>query len=430
MKIAVIADDLTGANATGVRLSKQGFKTATMLQGWSYPSEPYDAICIDTDSRYIPPSEAERRVMEATTSMLGQGATIFCKRIDSTVRGNIGVEIVSLLETLGPKAVAVVMPSFPDSGRMTVGGYLLVNGRPVQETDVANDPLSPITQSYVPALIAEQSGWRVAHIGLDVVIDGTETVRNRLHDYIRENIRIIVIDAITNEQIETVAQAMANLEETVVAVDPGPLSAAYAKAKLGRFEQRTAKVLVTVGSTTMLTGRQLDHLVHEWGICPIYVSPERLTKNHEARGKEIERAVTEGLERMKTDAVIVVTTNHPERKKLDIAALAAAERTSEESIAKRITSGLAKIGCRLFERSAGQLGGCFSSGGDVTRALCTEAGAIGIKLKDEVLSLVAYGHFVGGIMDNLPIVTKGGLVGNVDTISTCVRFLLTKLSRS
>jgi D-threonate/D-erythronate kinase len=29
MKIAVIADDLTGANATGVRLAKYGFSTKT-----------------------------------------------------------------------------------------------------------------------------------------------------------------------------------------------------------------------------------------------------------------------------------------------------------------------------------------------------------------------------------------------------------------
>lgn len=174
MKIAVIADDLTGANATGVLLSKQGFSTATIIQGLSYPSAAYDAICIDTDSRYVSPEEAKRRVKQAVTFMLNHGVKLFCKRIDSTVRGNIGAEIDAVLDVLGEEAVAVVMPSFPASGRITVGGCLLVNGVPLQETDVARDPVSPLTQTYVPDIIVEQSRQSITHIGMDAVLSGSQ----------------------------------------------------------------------------------------------------------------------------------------------------------------------------------------------------------------------------------------------------------------
>lgn len=429
MKIAVIADDLTGANATGVLLSKQGFSTVTIVQGLPAPSVDYDAVCIDTDSRYVSPAEAGRRVADAATSMRDAGAELFCKRIDSTVRGNIGTEIDAVLNTLGEQAAAVVLPSFPQSGRITVGGYLLVHGVPVQETDVARDPVSPLRQSYVPQIIAEQSSERVAHIGMDTVLNGREAVAAQLYETVQESVRIIVVDAVTEEQVETVAAAMASLEQLFVAVDPGPLSAAFARAKFGQLE-RGPKVLVTVGSVTSLTERQLDHLIRQWDVKPVYVRPDKLAGEAEERDGEIERAVAEGLKRVQADTVVLVTTCQPGNALLDLPALARQEGTSEDSLAKRITDGLAGISRRIVERSNGAIGGCFSSGGDVTASLCAVAGAKGIELADEVLPLAAYGHFIEGYLDDMPVVTKGGLVGDETAISTCVRFLLTKLSKS
>jgi len=53
MKIGIIADDLTGANATGVRLAKVGFKGAAVVFGGDVPtSGNFTSISVDTDSRY------------------------------------------------------------------------------------------------------------------------------------------------------------------------------------------------------------------------------------------------------------------------------------------------------------------------------------------------------------------------------------------
>src|SRR5690606_42127559 len=54
-------------------------------------------------------------------------------------------------------SVAVVVASFPDSRRISSGGYLLVDSVPVQETDVAKDPQRPIKESYIPGVIQKQS---------------------------------------------------------------------------------------------------------------------------------------------------------------------------------------------------------------------------------------------------------------------------------
>ena len=61
----VVADDLTGANATGVLLKKNGFDTLTLLrdameQAASLPM--HDCLEVPTDSRSVPTAEAYDRV--------------------------------------------------------------------------------------------------------------------------------------------------------------------------------------------------------------------------------------------------------------------------------------------------------------------------------------------------------------------------------
>ncbi|GAF23704.1 candidate type III effector Hop protein [Bacillus sp. JCM 19047] len=67
--------------------------------------------------------------------------------------------------------------------------------------------------------------------------------------------------------------------------------------------------------------------------------------------------------------------------------------------------------------------GCFTSGGDVTASVCALGRANGIALKDEVMPLAAYGTFDGGYFDGLPVVTKGGLIGDKKAIYECVKFI-------
>ncbi|WP_025948742.1 four-carbon acid sugar kinase family protein [Geobacillus thermocatenulatus] len=431
MKIGVIADDLTGANATGVRLAKQGFKTATFVRNASLTNiEKYDAICVDTDSRYSPKEIAENRVRQAVNYFKQWNVKIICKRIDSTVRGNIGLEIDTVLHELGDRSVAVVVPSFPDSGRMTTGGYLLVDGIPVQETDVAKDPLTPVDQSFVPALIQQQSIHPVALIGLDVVLSGAERIPCRLKEEIGRGNRIIVVDAVNDEHIETIALAIVKIKDhIIVPVDPGPLTAYYARFYFHQ-QLETKKILMVIGSVTSLTGRQLHYLLAKTNTNPVYVNPEKLASFSTSWNEEVERAVAVGLERLETENILIVTTYHPANKLINLKALSAAEQTSEDALAKRITDGLAVISRKIIENSNYPIGGCFTSGGDVTASLCAVGRANGIEIEDEVLPLTSFGYFSGGYLEGLPVVTKGGMVGDQRSIYKSLRFLQMKINNT
>ena len=78
MKVALIADDLTGANNAGVQLAKQGFPTLTVMHDAPSMPDGYQAVCVDSDSRYVSPEEARQRVSRAARRMHERGAKLLC----------------------------------------------------------------------------------------------------------------------------------------------------------------------------------------------------------------------------------------------------------------------------------------------------------------------------------------------------------------
>lgn len=428
MKIGIIADDLTGANATGVRLSQQGFSAATMMHiEQEIDFNDVDTVCINTDTRYEKDEVIKERIKNAMANFQKWETEIFCKRIDSTIRGNIGLEIDTVLEEVGENSVAILVASFPDSGRISSGGYLLVNSIPVHQTDVAKDPQRPITESYIPAVIQKQSKNKVAHVGLDKVLSGSNMLKEALHEKINEGIRIIVVDAITDEDIETIADAMVKIKNVpIVPADPGPLTVAYAKSYFEQLVEKS-KIIVTVGSVTNLTGLQLNYLQEKTKSKPVYVNAEKVATLHrDTWNEEVNRAVNEALKRIDDHEVLIITTFKPGSTILNLQEKAEEENTTKDVLAKQISNALANITKNVIERTTYQIQGCFMSGGDITSSLCISIKAHGIKLEDEVLPLAAYGKLIGGLYPNLSIVTKGGMVGDKRSIYECVKYIKSK----
>ncbi|WP_181350848.1 four-carbon acid sugar kinase family protein [Thalassobacillus sp. CUG 92003] len=431
MKIGVVADDLTGANGTGVKLAKQGLRVVTHFHTSRITEAKQDniAVCIDTDSRYISQERARERVVGTIKELQRWGADIICKRIDSTFRGNIGQEVDALLESIESGAVGILVPSYPASQRVLTGGYLFVNGVPLQETDVANDPVQPLKHSFLPHILSEQTKHAIELIEIDTISHGSDGIEQEIAKRINAGARLIICDAVTEEHIQMIASAMRKIKANrLVPIDPGPLTDYYIQETRERQEPvRSPKMLVSVGSVTSVTKQQLDYLTSELQMQPVYVKPDRLATYSATWEQEIIRATDEAIRVLEDHSLIVITTNHPDHCLVDFKVIAKQEGVSEDKLAKRITSGLAEISKRLLRQANGQIGGCFFSGGDVTASFCERAEAEGIVLLDEVMPLAAYGEIMGGEFDGLSLVTKGGLVGDKRAIYDSVQFLRKKI---
>lgn len=304
----------------------------------------------------------------------------------------------------------------------------MVNQLPLEKTDVAKDPKTPIHTSSVAKLIGEQTDYPIGFIELDQVLKGIDSIQRAVLREKEKGSRIMVIDATTDDDILQIARAVKRTGIKTISVDPGPFTAALAEEYL---EIPTGgpgqKVMLTVGSVSNLTRTQLDQVRLRYS--PLFVNVSALNLIYdETRQGEIGDVVAKVVRDVEDYDVIGVITTSNEDEVLNLQEIARELEISEDEVSQRISDGLAEITTRVLEKTNSLIGGLFTSGGDVTVAVCKALGSAGIDVKDEVLPLAVYGRITKGKYDHMPIITKGGLIGDDKATIICVEYLLTKLS--
>lgn len=437
-RLVVVADDLTGANATGALLAAQGLRTATLIPERAEALSPtltQDVVIMSTNSRALPADEAYLRVRACLSRFKGRGASRFSKRIDTTLRGNVSSEIDAALDELGHLEMAVVVPAYPLSGRITVGGYQIVNGIPLERTPVAKDPRTPVSRSHVPSLIQDGTHRTVGHVRLEDVLQGWETISRRLVEARDCGAEMVVVDAVTNDDVQAIAQATTHLPFQVLAVDPGPFTAFVAAASgispTNDVQQgiRGRVVLALVGSVTPLTHTQIRWLKDALPNVAISIDARALAAGGSAHTEAVTAdAVARILDaisvRSSKDTVVIVESWSATEGVVDLAGLDRQMDRAPGASATNICRGLGRITRAVLDAARREVAGLYVTGGDVTFAVLEEMDCAGIEVKTEVLPLAAFGTAIGGPHDGLMIVTKGGLVGQEDAAVQCVRYLL------
>ncbi|MCR4817402.1 MAG: four-carbon acid sugar kinase family protein [Fretibacterium sp.] len=428
----VVADDLTGGNATGVLLARMGYRSHTVLNGAGLePSALRDCDCVifPTDSRAASPDEAADRVRKAAELLMGEDVKLYSKRIDSTLRGNLGSETDAMLDCLGEDFIAVSAPCFPSSGRTLVGGYLLVDGLPLHKTNIAIDPKTPVKTSDMAKLFREQSRHKVASIPLSGLMNGKHRLADEINALADAGSRIIIIDCVTDDDLNLIADAVITSGRKVLAVDPGAFTATLARKRVTPYARRERrKILAVVGSVNPNTTAQMEDLwLAQHPIANVFVETRRLLESEGEREAEIARAAAAALDKAPLNTVVTVTGDglYPENR-IDFAPYMERDGCSLDEATGRINNSLAEAARRILEAEP-LFRGLYVSGGDVTQAVCRKFGASGLELQDEVLPLAAYGLLRGGAFDGLHIVTKGGSQGGANAINLCVNYLKGKL---
>lgn len=120
-RLAVLADDLTGALDATAPFAARGIATVVSLGIEELDAAlagGADVLGVSTDSREISP-EAARAAVAACMTRLPPGLPIF-KKIDSRLKGNIAAELDAI-----PFRRALVMPAIPSFGRWVQDGRLV-----------------------------------------------------------------------------------------------------------------------------------------------------------------------------------------------------------------------------------------------------------------------------------------------------------------
>ena len=118
---------------------------------------------INTQSRGVPPDEASARVRAACRDLSAAGRTVWFKKIDSTMRGNVGAELAAVHEALAP-CVIVCTPALPEQGRTVQEGVLLVGGEPAMATAYRDEIPAAPSSAVIDIVRRQWPGCRAARL--------------------------------------------------------------------------------------------------------------------------------------------------------------------------------------------------------------------------------------------------------------------------
>ena len=416
-KYIVIADDLTGSNATCSLFKKIGLRAASILKLQGDINYDVDVISYSTASRGLDKEEAYKKVSEAIKILKNKDVLVYNKRIDSTLRGNIGTEINAMLDNLEDDRIAVVIPSYPDSGRIVVNKTMLVNGVLLENSDAGKDPKTPIKTSCVESLIQKGIKYSSTYFTLSDIAQPIEEIAKKIQEAIKKS-RVLIFDAVNNEDIIKISKAIIHSDINIVTVDPGPFTLYYSK-ELQKKNHLEKKILMVIGSVTATTKKQIEYILQEEDIFLVKMKVEDFFEK-ETCLKEIERVIAyikKGI--ASYDLFLVTTSPIGDEKKADLQKLAENLNTTVEEISKIIANTLTETVVKILKETE-KFEGVYSSGGDITIALLEKLKAIGVEIREEVIPLAAYGRLIGGDFPNLKLVSKGGMVGDEKTIKLCL----------
>jgi uncharacterized protein YgbK (DUF1537 family) len=416
-RILILADDLSGAADCGVACTQAGLDTLVLL-GADNPSTPADVLAVDLDSRGLPGPDAAVTVRRAVERLPTPRHFLF-KKIDSTLRGNPGTEIAAARAAVAAKlgnnarVIAVVAPAFPATGRITVGGRILVRGVPLERTQAWRDE----GKAQPPDLAAmlRAAGLPTCTLSLQAIRAGA--LAGALRQATADGVGAVLCDAETETDLAGIAAAGMTLGPAVVWAGSGGLARPLAAmvAREGTADRhplplpcvrRRGPVAAVLGSRAAVTREQATALAAQPGSRAVLVTPEVLCSGPAvpawtAAGRDLDEA----LDLAGDGGVVVVSI--------------AARQTGEQVLAPALCAALARLLAPRIHRA----GALIASGGETARALLGRIGVTRLRLQGKIEPGVPLGFAIGSHGLSLPVVTKAGAFGDRGTLIRCAAAL-------
>ena len=381
-KLLIVADDFTGGLDTGVQFARQGVSTRVVTHpeaGWTQTDG--QALVVVTESLHLPPRQAGALVARLVGEARQAGIPFVYKKTDSALRGNIGAELGAARAASGAEALPF-LPAFPRMRRTTRSGRHFIDGVPVSRSVFGSDPLNPVREDDVAALVAAQTDAPVWNATPDSLAPGRG---------------ICVVDAETDDDLLRAGRRLKALG--ALSVSAGCAGFAAFLPELLELEAGPAPalpelgdgLLVVCGSVNPITRAQLDR-AEAHGFRRARLTPEaKLEPGAEA-------PTLPGKWR-------ILDANDPEPDNAPTRAYAAARGWDMEEVRRRITASLAGM---LKSLAAGRDEALLITGGDTLAACLDALNCQSIEPLLELYPGVVLARCVTGARTRLVIAKSGG----------------------
>lgn len=375
MKIAVIADDLTGALDTGIQFTQWGFKTKVVE---TPEGENNQVIVINTETRNKDPEQAYSILLNLADKL--RNYDIIYKKIDSTLRGNPGPETEAILKATQEKRV-IFTPTYPATARSVKEGHLYVGDQAVTDTAYVNEYRTKT--SYIPEILNVKTPVHICKNLSKIPENG-----------------IIVFDSVNEQDLINIA-----CKRTRVLAGSAGLADALCQTL-----RNPPPVLSIIGSMRSESRVQALQQRNRLGaeIIPINV----INALKSMPQCEILAKAKKSLE--KND--IVITSAYTEQMVKQTQNEAKILGLDSEKIEKRITGALAGLAYDLI--TSQKLSGIIITGGATAKAIISKLGVQNIELIDEAQPGIPVIR-----LDHTLTITKAGGFGQPDTLIRATQYL-------
>ena len=362
LRTAVLADDLTGAHISAVTLRAAGLHPRIVWE----QELPRGCSAPVIDMRTRDRGGEARAVARAWAERLAAAGCHWMElRLDSTLRGRTSLELAGLLDVLGKETAIVAIPAFPSARRTTHRGRQAADGAPVaRDGDVA------------AAVFGEDPA---VNISVEILERGPEHALLYL-DAMRCGAPIrAVVDGSGEKHLARAADLVAALaleHENVITVSPGAWL---------RYSRADPFVLVVIGTPTPQNVSSLALLTDQQG----------------------------GVVRIPvTDLGTPPVCPHEIRSPTIVVDTIAAASCSDE-----LLRHLAEVSVEVLRAASPRpCAGIVVSGGYTASHLVDCLECDGLVPVLEAAPLAAAGLASNGPFDGTPVITKGGLVGDGQTL--------------
>lgn len=371
-RVAIVADDLTGALDAAAPFARRGASTrvvialerlAETLAAWG--ADVPEVVAVNTESRHLPAAQAAARVDAAIAGLGVLAPRLWFKKVDSTLRGPVVAECLAARRACG--RYLMIAPAVPAQGRTLRRGGVFVHGEPLAATDFAGDARSAAPHDALDTLFAAQ--------GLDVALLSPGEAPGVTH-------RDAVADAECDADLDALAARLIAAPTEWLAVGAAGLAGALARAGFGAGPISPAldfpPLVFVVGSRSRQAQRQLARL---------RASDPDLT------------VVAVGGD----DTPIPVPAGN---------ALLIPEASTTRS-APQVADSLAEALARLLGDADGERQ-LFLTGGDTAMAVMRRLAARYVEVRGEWAPGVVYGRLDG--VQGQPVLTKAGGFGGDDLL--------------
>jgi uncharacterized protein YgbK (DUF1537 family) len=424
LKYAIIADDLTGANDTGVKFASKGLRTAILLQADICGTVEYDVIVIDTDSRSVSPEKAYDLTKTGIDLLRLVGCNFYYKKIDSTMRGNVGSEFDAIYDELSPRFIFFT-PAYPANNRFVRDGCLYLGDQLLHETEFAFDPKTPIREAYIPDIIETQSKRKVGVLSVSEYGEDPNRLLAKLDSFYAEGITYILFNVTTEQDIKEIVGWGKKLPFSIVWAGSAALADVLApeSAKRDRFviDKSDLPVLTVVGSVNPKSRKQLEVLMARPNISAIRMNSIDAGTAPSVLDKECVRILSDAGEaiRQKHDIVLYSSGVHEDVERARFSG--ARYGLGELQVSNRIAEALGMVAAELIRMYG--IDRLILTGGDTARQVCNHTGIQRFEVIGEMETGIPFGTMIDTGDREFYVITKAGGFGTEQTLIRSLKFL-------